>query len=57
MKDELGIIIMTVFVALRPRTWSYLTDDSDKKKKNKRAEKIVLQKKNLNLKLFKISST
>ena len=57
MKDELGIIIMTAFVALRPRTWSYLTDDSDKKKKNKRAEKIVVQKKNLNLKLFKISST
>ena len=56
MKDELGIIIMTACVALRPRTQSYLTDDGDKKKKNKRAEKIVLQKKNLNLKLFKISS-
>ena len=35
MKDELGGKIITEFVALRPRTYSYLTDDckEDKDKK------------------------
>ena len=37
MKDELGGKIMTEFVALRPKTYSYLTDDckEDKKAKGK----------------------
>ena len=32
MKDKLGGNIMTEFVALRPKTYSYLADDNDKKK-------------------------
>ena len=32
-KDELGGKIMTVFVALRPKTYSYLTDDGNNYKK------------------------
>ena len=38
MRDELGGKIMTKFVALRPKTYSYLMDDDagDKKKRNKK---------------------
>ena len=38
MKDELGGRVITEFVALRPETYSYLTDDckEDKKAKGKR---------------------
>ena len=38
MKDELGGKIITEFVTLRPKTYSYLTDDGkeDKKAKGKR---------------------
>ena len=35
MKDELGEKIMTKFVALRPKTYSYLTDDCEEDKKAK----------------------
>ena len=36
MTDELGEKIMTEFVSLRPKTYSYLMDDgiSEKKQKN-----------------------
>ena len=40
MKDELGGIIMTVFVALTTRICSYLTDNSDTKKKIKGQKKV-----------------
>ena len=33
MKDELGGRVITEFVALRPKTYSYLTDKEDKKAK------------------------
>ena len=35
MKDELGQKVMTEFAALRPRTYSYLTDDYDENRKTK----------------------
>ena len=41
MKDQLGRKLMTEFAALRPKTYSYLTDDSDENKKQK-ARKSVL---------------
>ena len=41
MKDELGGGIITEFVALRPKTYSYLTDDCKENKKAKRTKKNV----------------
>ena len=41
MKDQLGRKLMAEFAALRPKTYSYLTDDSDENKKQK-ARKSVL---------------
>ena len=44
MKDELGRKIMTKFVALRPKTYSYLTDDCKKDKKAKGTKKCVIKR-------------
>ena len=40
MKDELGGKIMTEFVALRPKTYSYLTDDESEAKKAKGTKNV-----------------
>ena len=45
MKDELGEI-MTKFIGLRAKIYSYLTDDSSEDKKVKR-HKIVCHKKKI----------
>ena len=44
MKDELGGKIMTEFVALRPKTYSYLTDDDNNDKKVKGTKKCVIKR-------------
>ena len=44
MKDELGGKIITEFVTLRPKTYSFLTDDSKEDKKAKGAKKCVIKK-------------
>ena len=44
MKDELGGKIITEFVALRPKTYSYLTDDGKEDKKAKGTKKYVIKK-------------
>ena len=38
MKDELGGRVITEFVALKPKTYSYLTDDCNVKKIKKLKE-------------------
>ena len=43
MKDELGGKIMTEFLALRPKTYSYLTDDCEEDKKGKGTKKCVIK--------------
>ena len=43
-KDELGGKIMTEFVTLRPKTYSYLTDDCKKDKKAKGSKKCVIKR-------------
>ena len=43
MKDEIGGKIMTEFVALRPKTYSYLTDDCKEDKKAKEIKKCVVK--------------
>ena len=40
MRDELDEKIITEFAALRPKTYSYLTDDNDENKK------VIHRKKN-----------
>ena len=44
MKDELGGKIITEFVSLRPKTYSYLTDDGKDDKKAKGTKKCVIKK-------------
>ena len=44
MKDELGGEIITEFVTLRPKTYSYLTDDCKEDKKAKRTNKCVVKR-------------
>ena len=44
MKDELGGKIMTEFVALRPKTYSYLMDDDNTDKKTKGTNKCVIKR-------------
>ena len=44
MKDELGGKIMTEFVALRSKTYSYLTDDCEEYKKAKGTKKCIIKR-------------
>ena len=44
MKDELGGKVITEFVALRPMTYSYLTDDCKEDKKARETKKCVVKK-------------
>ena len=44
MKDELGGKIMTEFVALRLKTYSYLTDHCEEDKKAKGTKKCVIKR-------------
>ena len=44
MKDELGGEIITEFIALRPKTYSYLTDNDKIDKKAKETKKCVIKK-------------
>ena len=44
MKDELGGKIITEFVTLRPKTHSYLTDDSKEDKKAKGTKKCLTKR-------------
>ena len=43
MKDELGGIITTEFVALRPKTYSYLIDGNNENKKGKGKRKLKFE--------------
>ena len=43
MKDELGVKVITEFVTLRPKTYSYLTDDCKEDKKAKGTKKCVIK--------------
>ena len=44
MKDELGGKIMTEFVALRPKTYSYLMNDNIEVKKAKGTKKCIIKR-------------
>ena len=50
MKDQLGGKIITEFVTLRLKTYSYLTDDCKEDKKAKGTKKFVIQR----MKIIKI---
>ena len=45
MKDELGGKILTEFLALRPKTYPYLTDDCKEDKKPKGTKTCVIKRK------------
>ena len=45
LKKNQERIIITEFVALRPKTYGYLTDDSDENKKSKVTKKCVIKRK------------
>ena len=45
VKDELGGNIMTEFVALRTKTYSYLMDDGSKHKRAKGTKKFIIKRK------------
>ena len=53
MKDELGGKIITEFVTLRPKTYSYLINDCKEDKKGKGTKKCVI-KRMINLMIIKI---
>ena len=44
MKDELGGEIIMEFVTLRPKTYSYLTDDCKEDKKAKETKKCIIKR-------------
>ena len=44
MKDELGEKIITEFITLRPKTYSYLTDDGKEDKKAKGTKNCVIKR-------------
>ena len=44
MKDELGGKIITKFATLRPKTYSFLTDDGKEDKKAKGTKKCIIKK-------------
>ena len=44
MEDELGGKIITEFVTLRPKTYSFLTDDGKEDKKAKGTKKCIIKK-------------
>ena len=44
MKDKLGEKIITEFVALKAKTYSYLTDDGSNDKKAKGTKKCVIKR-------------
>ena len=44
MKDELGVKMITEFVTLRPKTYSYSTDDSKEDKKAKGTKKCLIKR-------------
>ena len=48
MKDELGLKIMTKFVGLRAKAYSYLIDDDSEDEKAKGTKKYII-----NLKIIK----
>ena len=46
MKDELGGKLITKFVTLRPKTYSYSTDDGKEDKKEQRNKEMRNKKNN-----------
>ena len=44
MKDELGGKIMTEFIAIRPKTYSYVKDDCEEDNKAKGTKKCVIKR-------------